>query len=129
MKTPLWKRKKNKSSTYWRTKADTEVTKYYTGLPCKICDKTNTCGHHLVRREVAYYRHHPQNIIPLCPLHHKYSNDIAAHSTNLLAQTAFKEWIEENYRAGYKCLQEQGLHEGEKVDYEQAYNEWKELNE
>ena len=118
----------------FKKKADKEVSKYYRGLPCKICESldkenTNTCGHHIVQRTIAYYRHHPHNLISLCPLHHKFSNDIAPHSNNPLAVEAFVKWLRKNYKQGYKCLKEYKKHLGEKVDYEQVYYEWKEIND
>ena len=118
-----------KTPSYWKKKADKEVTKYYTGLPCKVCGSEHmTCGHHIVHRSVAYFRHHPHNIIPLCPKHHKFSNDLAPHSNNPLAVEAFLDWLNENCWSGYQCLKEYKQHLGEKVDYEQAYLEWKGLN-
>lgn len=119
-----------KSQSYWKKKADKEVSKYYTGQPCKVCGTTyQTCGHHIVHRSIAYYRHHPYNLIPLCPKHHKFSNDLAPHSKNPLAVKAFLEWLKENYNVGYECLQNYKRHLAEKVDYEENYNEWKEMNE
>ena len=118
------------TATYWKKKADKEVTKYYRGLPCKVCGSTYmTCAHHIVHRSVAYYRHHPHNLISLCPKHHKFSNELAPHSKNPLAVRAFLDFIRQTYKCGYKCLKGYKLHLGEKVDYEQAYLEWKELNE
>ena len=114
----------------YKKKADKEVSKYYAGQPCAICGTTYmTCAHHIVQRTVAYYRHHPHNLIPLCPKHHKFGNDIAPHSNNPLAVEAFVKWLRTNRKSGYKCLKEYKKHLGEKVDYEQAYNDWKVLNE
>jgi len=119
-----------KPQLYWRNKADKEVSKYYRGLPCKVCGSTYmTCGHHIVHRSVAYYRHHPSNLIPLCPKHHKFSNELAAHSSNPLAVQAFLDWLKEHYVVGYECLLDYKKHLGEKVDYEQQYLEWREINE
>ena len=118
-----------KPALYWRNKADKEVTKYFRGSPCKVCGSEHmTCGHHIVHRSVAYYRHHPHNLIPLCPTHHKFSNDLAPHSKNPLAVQAFLDWLKDNHEVGYQCLQDYKKHLGEKVDYEQAYNDWKDLN-
>ena len=119
-----------KPKLYWRKKADKEVTKYYTGLPCKICGTTHqTCGHHIVERSLsAYFRHCPYNIIALCIKHHKFSNEIAAHSKNPLAVKAFIEWLKNNYPKGYECLETYKQYTGSDVDYEQAYYDWKELN-
>jgi hypothetical protein len=118
----------------YKKKADKEVSKYYKGLPCKVCESQGienthaTCGHHIVSRSIAYYRHHPHNLIPLCPRHHKFSNEIAPHSSNVLAVEAFVKWLRKHYKVGYKCLKNYKQHLGEKVDYEKAYYEWKDLN-
>ena len=121
---------KKKGQIYWRNKADKEVTKYFTGNPCVVCGTTfMTCGHHIVERSLsAYYRHHPYNLVALCPTHHKFSNDLAAHSKNPLAVKAWLEWLERNRPISYDLLDTYKQHTGEKVDFEQAYYEWKELN-
>ena len=117
-------------STYWRNKADKEVTKYYSGLPCVVCGSDYmTCGHHVVSRSIsAYLRHHPFNIIALCPTHHKFSNELAAHSKNPLAQVEFVKWLKKNMPKGYNLLRAYKQFRTEPYNYEENYNEWKELN-
>lgn len=105
-------KKKNPNSITLRTKCDKLITKFYSGKPCIICyqqtgvlNKYMTCGHHIVNRSLcAALRHDTRNIIPLCPTHHKFSNTLAAHSTYQPAQTAFVEWLKENYEVGYELL-------------------------
>ena len=47
----LAQKKANPRSTYWRNKADKEITRLFRGAPCIICGTTqNTCGHHLVSK-------------------------------------------------------------------------------
>lgn len=127
----LKEKKKNQNSTYWRKKADGEVTKYYTGQPCIVCGTTyQTCGHHLVERSLsAYLRHNPKNIVALCTRHHKYDNDLAAHSKNPLAVKAFAEWVKMNYPEGYKLLVTYKQFRTEKHNHKEAYLEWKQINE
>jgi len=125
------KKKHAQNSIYWRNKADKEVSKYYKGQPCAVCGTTyQTCGHHIVERSLsAYLRHHILNLIALCPNHHKFSNDLAAHSKNPLAVKAWAAWLEANWPTSYELLEVYKHFRGEKVDYEYNYNSWKEMNE
>ena len=128
-KSKLQKKKDNQYSIYWRTKADKEVTKYYTGKPCAICGIThNTCGHHVVPREVPIFRHDPDNLIPLCEKHHKYSNELAPHSSNILAQEAFAQWLRIERPKAIELLETYKKYKGVKSDYQQAYEEWVKRN-
>ena len=133
-KPPLHKRKANPNSNYWRNKADEQASKYYRHLPCKVCESegvenTDTCWHHIVPKSLsAHYRHDPDNLISLCNKHHNTDNDIAAHGTNPLAQEGFLNWLREHRPKGVEMLDSYKMHKNEKVDYEQAYLEWKELN-
>ena len=122
--------KRKSNSIYWRNKADKEVSRYYRGLPCAICQTTyKTCGHHIVSKSIsAFYRHHPRNLIALCPTHHKFGNDIAAHSKNLKAVEAFIGWLKTNHPKRYELLDTYKQHNGQKVDYEEAFHEWREMN-
>ncbi len=124
--------KKHKpNSRYWQKKADNEVTKYFTGLPCKVCGTTyQTCGHHIVERSLsAALRHHPLNIIALCVKHHKFGNELAAHSKNPLAVNAYTDWLQTNHPKRYELLETYKQYRTEKVDYEQNFYEWREMNE
>ena len=95
----LAQKKKNPRSKYWQTKADKEITRLFRGKPCIICGTTeNTCGHHLVSKgRSKINRHDLNNLVALCPSHHTWSNEIAAHSTNALAVRRFTEYLEEHY--------------------------------
>lgn len=118
--------KRSDSSKYWRKKADKAVTDYYKGKPCVICKSTyRTCGHHIVERSLsAYCRHLEDNIIPLCESHHKWSNEIAAHSRYLPAVVAFKDWLKENLPMSYQLLLEYKKYTGIKVNYRKRYEYW-----
>ena len=70
------------------------------GQPCVICkslgyvNSTRTCKHHLVPKGVnAHWKWELKNLIPLCPSHHMFSNEIAAHSTNAMAVEEFMKWL------------------------------------
>ena len=38
----------------------------------------------------------PQNLIPLCLTHHKWSDEVAPHSMNVLAVSRFRDWVAEH---------------------------------
>ena len=115
-------------SRYWRNKTDPLVTRFYRGLPCVVCGVTkNTCGHHLVPREWGPGRHDPANIIPLCPSHHCFSNQMAAHSTNAMAVACFVHWLAEYLPRLYEVYEDNLRRRrlaGEKPDYRKAYEYW-----
>ena len=112
-----------------RNKADRLITKLYTGQPCIICKQLGiintyrTCGHHCVNRSLSgYLRHDLLNIIPLCPSHHKFSNEIAAHSTYQPAQVAFVEWLRKYQPDRYDLLMNYKQMQG-KIDYAKRVEE------
>jgi hypothetical protein len=94
--TNLEKRKRNGKSPLWRKKAFELFMSQYRGLPCAVCGTTDsTVGHHIL--EKRYCPRHvftSQNIVVLCPSHHKWSRDLAAHSMNGLAIDRFFRWLE-----------------------------------
>lgn len=98
--------KNNPNSKTWRNKCDKLISKMYSGKPCVVCGtKINTCGHHIVNRSLsAALRHDLRNVIPLCPTHHKFSNELAAHSVYQPAQMEFVNWLSVNDKEGYECL-------------------------
>lgn len=126
-KRPLKERKKSLSSTYWRNKADAENKRIHTGRPCEVCltmgiKNTDTCGHHAVERSIsAYFRHDQRNMVDLCAAHHKYSNEIAAHSKNLKAVEAFGEWLKKHRPDARECVDTYKKYAGQKVNYKQKY--------
>ncbi len=99
-------KKKNPNSKTFRNKCDKRISEMYRGKACAVCGiKVNTCGHHIVNRSLsAALRHDLRNIICLCPAHHKFSNELAAHSTYQPAQTAFVNWLKTFDTEGYFCL-------------------------
>ena len=129
---PLAERKASCNSVYWRTKADEVFMPQFRGKPCEVClsyGKTNTyetCGHHTVTKSTsAYFRHVEKNIVVVCKTHHKTSNDLAFHSTNLLAQNAALEWLKECRPDALECLETYKKFRYTKVDYERIYIELK----
>lgn len=124
-----------KTSKYWKKKADGVITKIFSGQPCIICkllgriNIINTCGHHLIGRGNAFSRHALLNIIPLCPLHHKFSNELAAHSSNAFAVQEFIKIVKQELPAHYAYWIKNQHKIGIKMDYEAIYkdlkNKWK----
>jgi hypothetical protein len=97
-------KKNNPDSMTWRNKCDVLIKKMFKGKPCAICGTiNNTCGHHIITRKCIPLRHDLRNIIPLCPSHHGFNNDIAAHSSYAPAQEAFRQWIKDNDTDGWWC--------------------------
>jgi len=120
------------NSKYWRNKADKVFMVQFKGKPCEIClsyGRTNTektCGHHVVAKSTSsYLRHVDKNIVVVCPTHHAFSNELAFHSTNLLAQNAALEWLKECRPDALECLETYKKYTGARVDYEQIYLELK----
>lgn len=64
------------------------------GHRCAICGKTEgqIDIHHIISRASHFFRHNPNNGIPLCPVHHTFSTQLSAHGT----PWAFEEWMQEN---------------------------------
>ena len=69
---------------------------------CEICGSTiNLEAHHMIRRELLYYRFNPDNGICLCSSCHKWSTECAAHSSNLEAVIRYYKWLTESSHAGF----------------------------
>lgn len=120
----ILKRKENVGSVKWRNKADKEITRLTRGRKCVICGTTHmTCGHHFIpRSRSSFLRHDIQNLFSLCPKHHMFSNDIAAHSTNALACHAFVEAIKAKFPERFDYLIS-NQHKIWKPDYKARYEE------
>ena len=126
--TKLQRDKKNPKSKYWRNKCDKEITRISKGKPCIICGSThNTCYHHLIARRKGITRHDLNNLVALCPSHHAFSNEIAAHSTNALAVRRFTEYLEEHYPHIWEWYTENESKAGS-PDYRSAYEELSEMH-
>ena len=89
---------KAKSNAWYRRKVIERFMARFRGRTCAICGTTQgTCGHHLVSKQrCPCHIVTPENIITLCPLHHMFSNEMAAHSKNSLAVQRFLSWLEIN---------------------------------
>ena len=118
------------NSKYWMKKCDDLFMKQGHNQPCAICKETNsTCYHHIVAKSTCKaLRYDIQNMLVLCPNHHNFSNEIAAHSTNAYAQRKFMEWLEENKPKQYKYCQE-NQHNRKPYKFKELYSRFKEISE
>jgi len=118
---------KKRNGKYYKKKCDALITKYFKGKPCVVCNSTYlTCGHHLIPRGHSLYRHDwRNNIVPVCVSHHKYSNEIAAHSANALAVQKFVQFIKRNFPKKYKFWFAHQHDIGYTLDWEERYNRLK----
>ena len=100
--------KKPANHKSYRTKCDEIFMKPYRGLPCEICGSTKgTCFHHNIGKNISKaLRFDPKCGTVLCPSHHKFSNEIAPHSTSVFAVGAYRDWFRENRPEQYKWLEE-----------------------
>lgn len=126
--TPLHRKRKPKTRRQ-RLEAQTDklVSGFYRGLRCICCDSHNTVGHHLISRQrCRFHRHSPQNLVPLCSDHHKWSNEMAAHSFSSLGVAAFVEWLKVNMPKRYAWWQANRYvgSGGYKVDYQADNDFW-----
>ena len=75
---------------------------FYRGLPCVICQSEgvmneHTCWHHIIERSISRAgKYRPENLIPLCPIHHTYGKDICAHGYRSVAVGRFWRWLEDH---------------------------------
>jgi len=95
---------------------------------CAVCGRrTSLQAHHLIRRNVIFYRHDLANGICLCPSCHEYSNKLSAHG----APWAFEDWMREHLPDQYQwwCEHRHVLHVGEKVDYAEVLADLKKIYE
>lgn len=104
--TKLERDKRNGHSRYWKLRADEAFMLAYRGKPCAVCGVTqNTVGHHLVPKgRCPVHRYTPVNILPLCPLHHTFSPEMAPHSMNPLAVRRFLIWLKERHPMRYDWM-------------------------
>lgn len=128
-KSRLQAKKDNPRSVYWRNKADSEVSQFYKQQACAVCGSEDmVCGHHIIpKSRSAIHRHSPQNLIPLCPKHHTFGNDICAHGQNGLAIVRWWEWFQEHKPEQYEWVKAHE-HEIGKPNYQEAYEYWVEVN-
>ena len=91
--TALWDQKD------WKQTGDELVTEIGRGMLCAVCGTPNgVCLHHLLpKSRFDRFRFRRENLLPLCPSHHKFSNELAAHAGNALAVQRFSEWLALNH--------------------------------
>ena len=94
---PLPKARGKRSPKTWRNLGDKLLSQFFRGQPCAVCGKLEgVCGHHILHKSrYNEFRFTLENLIPLCMDHHRFSNELAAHSDNTLAQAAFIAWLKE----------------------------------
>jgi 5-methylcytosine-specific restriction endonuclease McrA len=69
---------------------------------CVICgSRTRMSAHHLVPREIKELKYELDNLITLCPLHHKFSLLISPHRNPL----SFVAWLYKNRMKQFDRLQ------------------------
>ena len=116
-------RKKNPRSTYWRNKADLAIGEWAHNAYDKCAvDNDDCCGkleaHHLISRSIGITRHRKENIIMLCSLHHKYSNELSPHKGPI----GFAQWLRKNREEQFNWVLDNKW-VGGKPDYKKAYEE------
>ena len=121
----LAKKKARVNSSYWIEKCDTIFMRQAHGKPCSICrsEEGTVFHHHVAKSTCKALRYDLMNMIILCPLHHNFSNDIAAHSTNAYAQRTFMEWVEKNMPDKYIYCQGR-QHSKARFKYKEVYEEF-----
>jgi hypothetical protein len=121
---------KSPNDKSYRVKADSIFMAPYRGLPCAVCGTTKgTVGHHNVNKARSKaLRYDKRNITVLCQSHHKFSNDIAPHSSNPMAVDRYFGWLSSHYLSKYNWLKE-NEHIQRKYSYKQAWENLKEGKE
>ncbi len=113
---------KSPNDKYYRVRADELFMAPYRGLPCAVCGTTKgTVAHHNVNKARSKaLRYDKRNITVLCQSHHKFSNDIAPHSSNPMAVDRYFTWFRNFKTDQYRWLK---LNERivRKYSYKQAW--------
>lgn len=122
--TPLRKKANSKTqsprSKYWRNKADAEITRLYKNEPCWICHKLPSEPHHLLAKsQHALHRHSLENLMPLCPSHHRFGK-MAPHSVDSMAVQDFNDYIRRVFPDTWAWMEAHRFDKG-KPDYRAAY--------
>jgi hypothetical protein len=116
------KKPKAKTQAWYRKRVIEQFMSRFRGLPCEICGRTDgTCGHHVISKQRC--RAHivtPENIVVLCQLHHRFSNDIAPHSFNSLAVGRFLEWLRTEKPWQYEWVK-MHEHDSAKINWRELY--------
>lgn len=117
---------KGPNDKYYRKKADELFMRQFRGRPCEVCNKSEgTCGHHIVNKARSKaLRYDKRNIVVLCQSHHKFSNDLAPHSSNQMAVERFINWFKEKHPDRHKWITENERTE-RRYTYKQAFENLK----
>jgi hypothetical protein len=129
-KSKLQKKKDRKNSAYWMIRADKLFMSQAHGKPCEICQsEEGTVFHHVIAKSTCKaLRYDLNNMVILCPQHHNFSNEIAAHSTNAYAQQSFMKWFEDQFPFKYEYCKEH-QHNRTSFNYKDVYEKFVELKE
>jgi len=105
---PLPKARGKRSPKTWRNLGDKLLSQWAKGKPCAVCGQLQgVCLHHILHKSLYNeLRFTLMNLIPLCPDHHRFSNELAAHSDNTLAQARFIDWLRENRPEQWSWIEE-----------------------
>lgn len=94
----LEKRELKKQDKKWQ-----EACKERDCSKCVICGRTDRINvHHIIPREIKFFRHDFDNGICLCNLHHKFSLEISPHRNPFV----FFIWMKENREEQMNILRE-----------------------
>jgi hypothetical protein len=89
-KKELKKLEKKKNNKLWREVREECISR---DGRCIICgSKIRMSAHHLIPREIKELKYDLDNLVTLCPKHHKFSLEISAHRNPL----AFFIWLQIN---------------------------------
>ena len=115
--------KKGKSKTPdYKKEVKERFMSSFRGLPCEICGRQNgTCAHHVISQQrCPAHVLSVENIVVLCVSHHKFSNEIAPHSSNALAVCRFMEWLRDNKPEQYAWCKAHE-HDSAKINWRELY--------
>jgi len=114
-KRTLAQKKMMPNSGYWLAKADEAFMVQFRGLPCEFCEKLGiehtegTCFHHVIaKKQSKSLRYDKRNGIVLCPAHHKWSNDMAAHSDSVFVVQAWVDFFKKHFEDRYNWCMSNG---------------------
>ena len=115
----MTKRKKNP----WFKKADKKWGELIRAPgKCAVCGNFGRVeAHHLIHRQVHFFRHNLENGIALCAQCHKFNTTCSAHAS----PWAFNTWMHENRPDQYQWWNKNRwvVVKGVKLDYEAIYKE------
>jgi hypothetical protein len=103
-KLTLEQKKARPNSSYWLKKADEIFMEQFRGLPCEFClmlgyeNREGTVFHHIIpKKKSKALRYTKRNGIILCPAHHKWGGDMAAHSDNVYIVEKWVNFFKEHF--------------------------------